>query len=152
MTFLASAFLWSLAIFQVFMLIYSAGLVRVIICEEGMLSNSPEYLRGEETVLYKEALISRDGHWKLKLGSLGLKLSSWALQIKPLYEHLHAYVRTKLMDTYPSYINPTGCLPAHLLGKELQGFFVLFVLLIISTTKAVFWREAQSKAFEGVCK
>lgn len=43
-------------------------------------------------------------------------------EIKPLYEHLHAYVRTKLMDTYPSYINPTGCLPAHLLG-DMWGRF-----------------------------
>lgn len=43
-------------------------------------------------------------------------------EIKPLYEHLHAYVRMKLMDTYPSYINPTGCLPAHLLG-DMWGRF-----------------------------
>ncbi|XP_050998310.1 angiotensin-converting enzyme 2 [Acomys russatus] len=43
-------------------------------------------------------------------------------EIKPLYEHLHAYVRTKLMDTYPSYINRTGCLPAHLLG-DMWGRF-----------------------------
>ncbi|EDL40761.1 angiotensin-converting enzyme 2 precursor [Mus musculus] len=43
-------------------------------------------------------------------------------EIKPLYEHLHAYVRRKLMDTYPSYISPTGCLPAHLLG-DMWGRF-----------------------------
>ncbi|XP_058391462.1 angiotensin-converting enzyme 2 isoform X2 [Diceros bicornis minor] len=43
-------------------------------------------------------------------------------EIKPLYEHLHAYVRAKLMDTYPSYISPTGCLPAHLLG-DMWGRF-----------------------------
>ncbi|XP_053436341.1 angiotensin-converting enzyme 2 [Nycticebus coucang] len=43
-------------------------------------------------------------------------------QIKPLYEHLHAYVRTKLMNTYPSHISPTGCLPAHLLG-DMWGRF-----------------------------
>lgn len=44
------------------------------------------------------------------------------LEIKPLYEHLHAYVRTKLMGTYPSHISPTGCLPAHLLG-DMWGRF-----------------------------
>nr|QJF77791.1 angiotensin-converting enzyme 2 [Eptesicus brasiliensis] len=44
------------------------------------------------------------------------------LEIKPLYEHLHAYVRAKLMDTYPSRISPTGCLPAHLLG-DMWGRF-----------------------------
>ncbi|XP_045742014.1 angiotensin-converting enzyme 2 [Mirounga angustirostris] len=43
-------------------------------------------------------------------------------QIQPLYEHLHAYVRAKLMDTYPSHISPTGCLPAHLLG-DMWGRF-----------------------------
>ncbi|XP_045327192.1 angiotensin-converting enzyme 2 isoform X1 [Leopardus geoffroyi] len=43
-------------------------------------------------------------------------------QIKPLYQHLHAYVRAKLMDTYPSRISPTGCLPAHLLG-DMWGRF-----------------------------
>ncbi|KAM8752469.1 angiotensin-converting enzyme 2 [Rhynchonycteris naso] len=43
-------------------------------------------------------------------------------EIKPLYEHLHAYVRTKLMDVYPSHISPTGCLPAHLLG-DMWGRF-----------------------------
>ncbi|KAI5939323.1 angiotensin-converting enzyme 2 [Manis javanica] len=43
-------------------------------------------------------------------------------QIKPLYEHLHAYVRAKLMDNYPSHISPTGCLPAHLLG-DMWGRF-----------------------------
>ncbi|XP_045711877.1 angiotensin-converting enzyme 2 [Phyllostomus hastatus] len=43
-------------------------------------------------------------------------------EIKPLYENLHAYVRAKLMDTYPSRISPTGCLPAHLLG-DMWGRF-----------------------------
>nr|XP_060477170.1 angiotensin-converting enzyme 2 [Panthera onca]XP_060477235.1 angiotensin-converting enzyme 2 [Panthera onca] len=43
-------------------------------------------------------------------------------QIKPLYQHLHAYVRAKLMDSYPSRISPTGCLPAHLLG-DMWGRF-----------------------------
>lgn len=43
-------------------------------------------------------------------------------EIKPLYEQLHAYVRTKLMEVYPSYISPTGCLPAHLLG-DMWGTF-----------------------------
>ncbi|XP_012585871.1 PREDICTED: angiotensin-converting enzyme 2 [Condylura cristata] len=43
-------------------------------------------------------------------------------EIKPLYEQLHAYVRSKLMKAYPYYINPTGCLPAHLLG-DMWGRF-----------------------------
>ncbi|KAG8519750.1 Angiotensin-converting enzyme 2, partial [Galemys pyrenaicus] len=43
-------------------------------------------------------------------------------EIKPLYEHLHAYVRSKLMKIYPSHISVTGCLPAHLLG-DMWGRF-----------------------------
>ncbi|XP_029095804.1 angiotensin-converting enzyme 2 [Monodon monoceros] len=43
-------------------------------------------------------------------------------EIKPLYEQLHAYVRAKLMDAYPSRISPTGCIPAHLLG-DMWGRF-----------------------------
>ncbi|XP_019522936.1 PREDICTED: angiotensin-converting enzyme 2 [Hipposideros armiger] len=43
-------------------------------------------------------------------------------EIKPLYVQLHAYVRSKLMDTYPSHISPTGGLPAHLLG-DMWGRF-----------------------------
>ncbi|XP_006835673.1 PREDICTED: angiotensin-converting enzyme 2 [Chrysochloris asiatica] len=43
-------------------------------------------------------------------------------KIKPLYQQLHAYVRTKLMNTYPQRISQTGCLPAHLLG-DMWGRF-----------------------------
>ncbi|XP_004866157.1 angiotensin-converting enzyme 2 [Heterocephalus glaber] len=43
-------------------------------------------------------------------------------EIKPLYEQLHAYVRAKLMNAYPSRISPIGCLPAHLLG-DMWGRF-----------------------------
>ncbi|XP_037369021.1 angiotensin-converting enzyme 2 [Talpa occidentalis] len=42
-------------------------------------------------------------------------------EIKPLYEHLHAYVRTKLMKTFP-HVNATGYIPAHLLG-DMWGRF-----------------------------
>ncbi|NP_001297119.1 angiotensin-converting enzyme 2 isoform X1 [Mustela putorius furo] len=52
-------------------------------------------------------------------------------QIKPLYEHLHAYVRAKLMDAYPSRISPTGCLPAHLLGDMWGRFWTnLYPLMV----------------------
>ncbi|XP_012887573.1 PREDICTED: angiotensin-converting enzyme 2 isoform X2 [Dipodomys ordii] len=52
-------------------------------------------------------------------------------EIKPLYEHLHAYVRAKLMDIYPSHINPTGCLPAHLLGDMWGRFWTNLYSLVI---------------------
>lgn len=41
------------------------------------------------------------------------------LQIKPLYQQLHAYVRHQLEQVYgPELISSTGCLPAHLLGMS----------------------------------
>ncbi|XP_007500935.2 angiotensin-converting enzyme 2 isoform X1 [Monodelphis domestica] len=43
-------------------------------------------------------------------------------QIKSLYEHLHAYVRRKMRNTYGSLISETGGLPAHLLG-DMWGRF-----------------------------
>ncbi|OQV22572.1 Angiotensin-converting enzyme [Hypsibius exemplaris] len=39
------------------------------------------------------------------------------LQIKPLYDQVHAYVRRILIQKFPEeYISPTGPIPAHLLG------------------------------------
>ncbi|XP_024150631.1 angiotensin-converting enzyme 2 [Oryzias melastigma] len=43
-------------------------------------------------------------------------------QILPLYKELHAYVRAKLMETYPGHIDAEGYLPAHLLG-DMWGRF-----------------------------
>ncbi|CAL8379460.1 unnamed protein product [Arctogadus glacialis] len=44
-------------------------------------------------------------------------------EIMPLYKELHAYVRSKLIDTYPGgHIHPEGPLPAHLLG-DMWGRF-----------------------------
>jgi peptidyl-dipeptidase A len=41
----------------------------------------------------------------------------WA-QVRPLYESLHAYVRTKLAGSYgPRVVPATGLIPAHLLGN-----------------------------------
>lgn len=39
-------------------------------------------------------------------------------QLKPLYEHLHAYVRRRLIQQYGSdKIKVDGPIPAHLFGK-----------------------------------
>jgi len=39
-------------------------------------------------------------------------------QVKPLYESLHAYVRTRLAEKYgPAVVPPDGMIPAHLLGN-----------------------------------
>lgn len=41
--------------------------------------------------------------------------------LKPLYQQLHAYVRSKLMQKYPGKIREDGPIPAHLLGEFLHG-------------------------------
>ena len=44
----------------------------------------------------------------------------WA-EIEPLYVQLHAYVRRRLSLQYPELqLNPTGPIPAHLLGKTVS--------------------------------
>ncbi|XP_062383780.1 angiotensin-converting enzyme 2 [Sardina pilchardus] len=43
-------------------------------------------------------------------------------EILPLYTELHAYVRSKLQQTYPGHIRSEGGLPAHLLG-DMWGRF-----------------------------
>jgi len=43
------------------------------------------------------------------------------LQVRPLYQQLHAYVRRKLLDAYPQYRDrfpATGHIPAHLTGES----------------------------------
>ncbi|KAG7266978.1 hypothetical protein CRUP_010512 [Coryphaenoides rupestris] len=43
-------------------------------------------------------------------------------RILPLYEQLHAYVRSRLVEVYPDHVHPEGPLPAHLLG-DMWGRF-----------------------------
>lgn len=38
-------------------------------------------------------------------------------QVKPLYEQLHCYVRSRLAEKYPQDVKPDGTIPAHLLGN-----------------------------------
>ncbi|CAL8085575.1 unnamed protein product [Orchesella dallaii] len=51
--------------------------------------------------------------------------------VKPLYEELHAYIRFKLGERYPSKIKPEDPIPAHLvsnlLGETFEGLFSLLV-------------------------
>lgn len=41
-------------------------------------------------------------------------------QVKPLYEQLHCYARTRLEARYPDHDLPDGMLPAHLMGNMWQ--------------------------------
>src|SRR5687768_5485109 len=41
-------------------------------------------------------------------------------QVKPLYEQLHCYARTKLEAKYPGKGSVNGLLPAHLMGNMWQ--------------------------------
>uniref|UniRef100_A0A8C9VMT2 Angiotensin-converting enzyme n=1 Tax=Scleropages formosus TaxID=113540 RepID=A0A8C9VMT2_SCLFO len=48
-------------------------------------------------------------------------------EIMPLYKELHAYVRSKLQETYPGHISATGGLPAHLLGRFWTNLYPLSI-------------------------
>ncbi|CAH2219630.1 angiotensin-converting enzyme 2 [Pelobates cultripes] len=53
-------------------------------------------------------------------------------QILPLYKELHAYVRSKLQDTYGAkYFNSEGYLPAHLLGDMWGRFWTNLYPLVV---------------------
>ncbi|KAJ8378725.1 hypothetical protein AAFF_G00237030 [Aldrovandia affinis] len=50
-------------------------------------------------------------------------------EILPLYQELHAYVRSKLQKVYPEHVNSDGGLPAHLLGDMWGRFWTnLYVI------------------------
>ncbi|KAF5302724.1 hypothetical protein FQR65_LT08466 [Abscondita terminalis] len=51
-------------------------------------------------------------------------------QVKPLYEELHKYVRTKLRNEYPEFDGSDGLIPAHLFGNMwAQSWTNLFSLV-----------------------
>jgi len=50
--------------------------------------------------------------------AFSLQVEDVWVQVKPVFEQLHAYVRRKLRDLYgPERISKTAPLPAHVLGK-----------------------------------
>jgi peptidyl-dipeptidase A len=51
-------------------------------------------------------------------------------EVRPLYEQLHCYVRAKMADQYKGVVQPTGTLPAHVLGNMwAQEWMNLYPLL-----------------------
>ncbi|XP_076880059.1 angiotensin-converting enzyme 2 isoform X2 [Brachyhypopomus gauderio] len=87
-------------------------------------------------------------------------------EILPLYKELHAYVRTRLQNTYPGHIASDGGLPAHLLGDMWGRFWTNLYPLsvpypektdidVTSEMKAQGWTEIRlfeeaEKFFESV--
>ena len=54
-------------------------------------------------------------------------------QLRPLYQHLHAYVRNKLKERYSTHSFPSeGHIPAHLLGRFQSEPLSLFLSLTLS--------------------
>ena len=39
-------------------------------------------------------------------------------EVKPMYKLFHAFVRRRLVETYPGRVKPTGPIPAHVFGKQ----------------------------------
>ncbi|XP_029354067.1 angiotensin-converting enzyme 2 isoform X2 [Echeneis naucrates] len=71
---------------------------------------------------YNYETIEEDQKYRYTRDQLMGDVHSIYEQIMPLYRELHAYVRAKLMDVYPGYIDSQGPLPAHLLG-DMWGRF-----------------------------
>uniref|UniRef100_A0AAQ6AP84 Angiotensin-converting enzyme n=1 Tax=Amphiprion ocellaris TaxID=80972 RepID=A0AAQ6AP84_AMPOC len=71
---------------------------------------------------YNYETIEDDALYKYTGDQLMDDVRSIYQQILPLYKELHAYVRAKLMETYPGHIDSDGPLPAHLLG-DMWGRF-----------------------------
>ncbi|CAJ1049466.1 angiotensin-converting enzyme 2 [Xyrichtys novacula] len=71
---------------------------------------------------YNYETIEEDPQFKYTRDQLMEDVRAVYKQILPLYKELHAYVRAKLMETYPGHINSNGPLPAHLLG-DMWGRF-----------------------------
>ncbi|XP_041936100.1 angiotensin-converting enzyme 2 [Alosa sapidissima] len=63
-----------------------------------------------------------DGKYKYTRDELMDDVRQIYKEILPLYTELHAYVRSKLQQTYPNHISSDGGLPAHLLG-DMWGRF-----------------------------
>ena len=49
--------------------------------------------------------------------SFALEIDRLWTQLKPLYVQLHAYVRARLAQRYPTLVTANGMIPAHLLGN-----------------------------------
>ncbi|MEZ4374243.1 MAG: M2 family metallopeptidase [Polyangiaceae bacterium] len=58
------------------------------------------------------------GHYDMSDADFVAEMDRLYVQVKPLYEQLHCYVRGKLSEKYgKDKVSPTGGIPAHLLGN-----------------------------------
>ncbi|XP_014895313.1 angiotensin-converting enzyme 2 [Poecilia latipinna] len=71
---------------------------------------------------YNYETLDEDVPYKYTRDQLMEDVRSIYKEIMPLYKELHAYVRSRLMEVYPGYIDSQGPLPAHLLG-DMWGRF-----------------------------
>ncbi|XP_008402714.1 angiotensin-converting enzyme 2 [Poecilia reticulata] len=71
---------------------------------------------------YDYETLDEDVPYKYTRDQLMEDVRSIYKEIMPLYKELHAYVRSRLMEVYPGYIDSQGPLPAHLLG-DMWGRF-----------------------------
>ncbi|XP_032417398.1 angiotensin-converting enzyme 2 [Xiphophorus hellerii] len=71
---------------------------------------------------YNYETLDEDVSYKYTRKQLMEDVRSIYKEIMPLYTELHTYVRSRLMEVYPGYIDSQGPLPAHLLG-DMWGRF-----------------------------
>ena len=79
---------------------------------------------------YKATHVFSDGghndtgeYWKswYETDTFETDLQNLLAELQPLYKSLHAYVLSKLMDTYPEdHFPQSGHIPSHVLGKNVN--------------------------------
>jgi peptidyl-dipeptidase A len=73
--------------------------------------------KGAQEMGFKDAGAMWRANYDMEPDQFAAEMERLWLQVKPLYDSLHSYVRAKLRQKYGDAVPPTGPIPAHLLGN-----------------------------------
>ena len=74
--------------------------------------------KGARELGFRDAGVMWRARYDMPADSFSREVDRIWEQVKPLYQSLHAYVRTRLVEQYgPQVVPPNGMIPAHLLGN-----------------------------------
>jgi peptidyl-dipeptidase A len=76
--------------------------------------------KGAQVLGFKDTGAMWRGKYDMPPDAFAKELDRLWEQLRPLYESLHAYVRTKLRERYGDIVPESGPIPAHLLGNLWQ--------------------------------
>ncbi|XP_057183701.1 angiotensin-converting enzyme-like [Triplophysa rosa] len=132
---------WSLEPELIDIMANSRSYKRLLYAWEGWHNEAGDHLRSlyPEFVELSNKAFRMDGfsdtgaYWRSLYESLTFEqdLENLFIQLEPLYQNLHAFVRRKLYDFYgPKYINLKGPIPAHLLGNMWSQNWNIYNMMI----------------------